>query len=148
MITLFDENFMQIKSMGRNKECIFMWWNPVDLHFVQFNIFAGTSTLALLPHNYLFVLNVLITCKNYILIIINKIKYFKFETWYLKGHWTTSSSSPDFFFFFKKSWDFCTCRIACTLVTACLILLATSSQLQRYVYDCFLSVAIVLKSTS
>ena len=39
-------------------------------------------------------------------------------------------------FFFKQSWDFCTLRsIYLDVVTACSILLATSTQLQRYMFS-------------
>ena len=43
----------------------------------------------------------------------------------IKGHWTTSASPP---IFFQKSWDFYTIRsVYLYVVTACLILLATST---------------------
>ena len=55
----------------------------------------------------------------------------------LRGHWTISASSQDFF---KKVEIFIQLEVLYIYaVTACSILLATSTQLQRYI---FLSVAI------
>ena len=58
----------------------------------------------------------------------------------LKGHWITSASFPDFLFFFsKKLRFFIPLEVYAYIVTASLILLATSTHLQRYMHFSFRS---------